>query len=459
MTARSFAPSSRPPRSVHFVFVAGALALLVLAFAASEAFAQKKGKKGGGTGGGGDSFGGLSGAPQSPVAPPAGGGGKKAQQAKGAKAGKGGGGGAGADAGVRIKREPYRPGAAEKRESELETQEGIRLEIVGGVADLDRVLTIRGDGLARYRENGRAVKEGKLGSRHLRELFHLLGRNGIQEMKTEYGEKDPAGDRVMTSLTVSHGKRTQKIISFNDPGDLHPPGYDTIVAALEDLVDLRLTPVTDRRRGGGVAVSCRLDRLVYDVSPEAEAGGGKLKPEKARTPADDDGFAATAEPPASGGKGGKGGKGAKKAGAGGGGAKAGGAEKASVLDSVYGIRVSLELLNQTRDPIDLRFPTEQKYELVVADESGAELSRWSTGRPFKLAEERFVLDAGRHLFYEETLPLRDSEGRRFKPGRYRLQYRLLSEPGARGEIEFEVVEPAAKKGPSSPVPTLPGGDE
>ena len=52
---------------------------------------------------------------------------------------------------------------------------------------------------------------------------------------------------------------------------------------------------------------------------------------------------------------------------------------------------------------------------------------------------------------------RDSEGRRFKPGKYRLQYRLLSEPGARGEVEFSVVEP-----PKRPVildPTSPGGDE
>jgi len=440
----------RPAPALSRLLVALLAAAAVVAAAQDDAFAQKKRKGGGGGGGGGggtgvEGFGGLNNRPGGSVVPPEGGGGKARQQAKGGNAERGKG-GARAD-GVEIKRIPYTPGLAEKRASERSTQEGVRLEIVGGVADLDRVLTVRGDGLARYRENGRPVKEGKLGAKHLRELYHLLGRNGFQAMENEYGAKDPAGDRVTMTLTISHGKRTKKVITYNDPADLHPEGFDRIVGTLDDLVDTRLSPVTDRRHGSGVAVSVRLDRLVYDASPEAESGDGSA-PRRPLAVKDPDGFEAVLGEAAGAGVGEGGGKRARS----GDRARAGVASGA-VPGTGYGIRVTMEMLNQTRDDVALRFPTEQKYDLVIIDGSGAEVYRWSKGRPFKLAEEQFVLGAGRHLLYEETLALRDAAGTRLIPGAYRLRWEVLSRPGARGEIDFSIVD--ATRSAPAPTPTSP----
>jgi hypothetical protein len=74
-----------------------------------------------------------------------------------------------------------------------------------------------------------------------------------------------------------------------------------------------------------------------------------------------------------------------------------------VLRTGSHLRVTLRLAAGDAAPVTLRFPSGQRYEIVIRDREGKELWRWSAGRFFTQAEEEMTI-AGR-IAFEEVVPL------------------------------------------------------
>jgi hypothetical protein len=69
------------------------------------------------------------------------------------------------------------------------------------------------------------------------------------------------------------------------------------------------------------------------------------------------------------------------------------------------------------EPIALTFPSGQTFELVIRNERGNEVYRWSDGKAFTLAIRRLEFGAGESN-WPVSVELRDREGKPFPPGRY-----------------------------------------
>lgn len=88
------------------------------------------------------------------------------------------------------------------------------------------------------------------------------------------------------------------------------------------------------------------------------------------------------------------------------------------------IRIVFEVANHTAAPVTLDFASAQRFDLAIADESGAEVWRWSAGRMFAqmLGQEVLGPETGR-LSYEATF------AGALGPGRYRIEARLTDRSG------------------------------
>lgn len=80
------------------------------------------------------------------------------------------------------------------------------------------------------------------------------------------------------------------------------------------------------------------------------------------------------------------------------------------------LRVALRLSTGSSAPFTLRFPSGQRYEILVRNHEGKLLWRWSDGRFFAQAAEELVV-AGQ-LIIEETIPFADVFGPTLEPGEY-----------------------------------------
>lgn len=91
--------------------------------------------------------------------------------------------------------------------------------------------------------------------------------------------------------------------------------------------------------------------------------------------------------------------------------------------AVYGDRLNAPVmtarltLRVTADPVELSFPSGQRFDIVLRNDRGEEVYRWSEGRFFTLALGRETLGAGEKN-YVVRIPLADAAGNRFAPGRY-----------------------------------------
>lgn len=88
------------------------------------------------------------------------------------------------------------------------------------------------------------------------------------------------------------------------------------------------------------------------------------------------------------------------------------------------IRIVFEVANHTAAPVTLDFASAQRFDLAIADESGAEVWRWSAGRMFAqmLGQEVLGPETGR-LSYEAIF------AGALGPGRYRIEARLTDRSG------------------------------
>jgi hypothetical protein len=77
----------------------------------------------------------------------------------------------------------------------------------------------------------------------------------------------------------------------------------------------------------------------------------------------------------------------------------------------------LTLRHSQPEAIRLLFPSGQTFELVIRDERGNEVYRWSDGKAFTLALRRLEFAAG-EFNWPVTVELRSREDKPFPPGRY-----------------------------------------
>ena len=87
------------------------------------------------------------------------------------------------------------------------------------------------------------------------------------------------------------------------------------------------------------------------------------------------------------------------------------------------IRVTLEIVNRGTRPVELRFPTAQRYDLLLHDAQGRPMWRWSDGQMFAQVLGEETVEPGRRLVYRVTVR------ERLPAGRYRVTGIVPGEPG------------------------------
>lgn len=102
----------------------------------------------------------------------------------------------------------------------------------------------------------------------------------------------------------------------------------------------------------------------------------------------------------------------------------------------------MRLRNNSAGPIELVFPTGQDYDLVIRNEKGEEVYRWSTGKVFTQVVRKIRVESGAELNFVVTAPLKG-----LPPGKYVAQANLATEnPSAYvASVGFEVAEVTTQK--------------
>lgn len=80
------------------------------------------------------------------------------------------------------------------------------------------------------------------------------------------------------------------------------------------------------------------------------------------------------------------------------------------------IRITFEVFNHTPTPVRFDFASGQRYDVVIENQAGKEIWRWSAGRLFAMVVGQETLGPERRrLVYEAELT------ERLAPGRYRIK--------------------------------------
>lgn len=98
-------------------------------------------------------------------------------------------------------------------------------------------------------------------------------------------------------------------------------------------------------------------------------------------------------------------------------------------------------------PLELTFPSSQRFELVLKSEQGKEICRWSDGRAFALLFGTEQIGPGERSWLAEV-PLQTATGDQFPPGKYTAECWLttVGERRYSATVGFEIApwgEPAA----------------
>jgi hypothetical protein len=100
----------------------------------------------------------------------------------------------------------------------------------------------------------------------------------------------------------------------------------------------------------------------------------------------------------------------------------------------------LTLRNQRPEPLELRFPTGQIYDLTLRNAEGSIVFRWSDGRFFTQAQQAIEVAGARTDVVTLRLARRDRSGKSLAPGLYAAEGWLTTEPGLvfRASLGFEI---------------------
>jgi hypothetical protein len=108
-------------------------------------------------------------------------------------------------------------------------------------------------------------------------------------------------------------------------------------------------------------------------------------------------------------------------------------------DRVPRMTVRITLRNTTNEPVRLRFPTSQRYDLEIQDAEGKHVWRWSEDRAFLMVYGEEEFGPGERN-YIETVRLAGRDGEPLPEGRYVLRAWLTTDmhQGWSASVEFEV---------------------
>lgn len=87
-----------------------------------------------------------------------------------------------------------------------------------------------------------------------------------------------------------------------------------------------------------------------------------------------------------------------------------------------------ELINYHNEPKQLQFGSGQKYEVIVIDEKGEEVYRYSDGKFFTQAIVYETINPGKSLKWQDTWDMTDKKGERLVSGKYTAQIKIMVIP-------------------------------
>jgi hypothetical protein len=109
----------------------------------------------------------------------------------------------------------------------------------------------------------------------------------------------------------------------------------------------------------------------------------------------------------------------------------------------------LTLRSTMAQPLDLTFPSGQRYDLIVRNDRGQEVARWSDGKAFTLIFGTEKFGPGERN-YMVQLPLEDKQNKRLPSGKYVAEGFLATEGEFKpyvARVGFEIVPEAAPAQP------------
>lgn len=88
------------------------------------------------------------------------------------------------------------------------------------------------------------------------------------------------------------------------------------------------------------------------------------------------------------------------------------------------LSVTLKITNKKKEIVMLHFPSNQRLEIVVKDDHGKVLSRWSQDRSFEPTDDTVVINPQESIFYTEKISTTGMEDGKS----YRLDVSLANQP-------------------------------
>lgn len=88
------------------------------------------------------------------------------------------------------------------------------------------------------------------------------------------------------------------------------------------------------------------------------------------------------------------------------------------------LSITLKITNDKKDLIMLHFPTNQRLEIVVSDEHGKILNRWSQDRSFDPADDTVVINPKESIFYTEKISTVGMQDKKT----YTIEVSLVNQP-------------------------------
>ncbi|MDP9291530.1 MAG: BsuPI-related putative proteinase inhibitor [Verrucomicrobiota bacterium] len=84
------------------------------------------------------------------------------------------------------------------------------------------------------------------------------------------------------------------------------------------------------------------------------------------------------------------------------------------LSDTRQLRITIVLANVSKRFVQLAFPTTQRMEILVRDESGKIVTQWSEDQSFENSADYISINAGERLEYSATISTRDmTAGRKY----------------------------------------------
>jgi hypothetical protein len=78
-----------------------------------------------------------------------------------------------------------------------------------------------------------------------------------------------------------------------------------------------------------------------------------------------------------------------------------------VLSETRQLKIALSLVNKSRRAVQLQFPTTQRVEILVKDETGKLVTQWSEDQAFENEAASVMINPGERIEYNATLGTRD----------------------------------------------------